>query len=106
MSLLTKIIYAMTPETLNIIGLFASIIGTLILAFCIIPFLYSMKMVIDAHEIFILSILHPTKPVVQVTGVQIHMNLNKKKYQFYSWIGVFFIICGFLAQLTSYLFLK
>lgn len=93
----------MTPTTLNIIGLVCNIIGTVILAFSLNNYIRSMRLAIDAHELYILSVNHPTKPVVQVTGTDVHMNRDKKKASFFSRIGVFLVIAGFLFQLSSYL---
>lgn len=93
----------MTPTTLNIIGLICNITGTVILAFSLNSYIRSMRLAIDAHELYILSVNHPTKPVVQVTGTDVHMNRDKKKASIFSWIGVFLVIAGFLCQLSSYL---
>jgi hypothetical protein len=73
----------MTPTTLNIIGLVCNIIGTVILAFSLNNYIRSMRLAIDAHELYILSVNHPTKPVVQVTGTDFHMNRDKKKRQYF-----------------------
>lgn len=93
----------MTPTTLNIIGLVCNIIGTVILAFSMNSYIRSMRLAIDAHELYILSVNHPTKSVVQVTGTDVHMNRDKKKASIFSWIGVFLVVAGFFCQLSSYL---
>lgn len=93
----------MTPTTLNIIGLVCNIIGTVILAFSLNSYIRSMRLAIDAHELYILSVNHPTKPVVQVTGTDVHMNRDKKKASIFSWFGVFLVVAGFVSQLSSYL---
>ena len=93
----------MTPTTLNIIGLVSNIIGTVVLAFSLNNYIRSMRLAIDAHELYILSVNHPTRPVVQVTGTDVHMNRDKKKATIFSWIGVFLVVAGFVCQLYSYL---
>lgn len=93
----------MTPTTINIIGLTANIIGTVILAFSLGAYIRSMRLAIDAHELYILSVNHPTRPVVQVTGTDVHMNRDKKIASFFSWLGVILVIGGFVCQLSTYL---
>lgn len=93
----------MTPTTLNIIGLIANISGTIILAFSLSAYVSSMRMAIDAHELFILSLNHPTRPIVQVTGTDTHMDRDEKKATFFSWLGVILVVAGFICQLISYL---
>ena len=94
----------MTVTELNIIGLSANILGTIILAFSLAAYIRSMRLAIDAHELFILSYLHPSKgPIVQVTGTDIHMNRDKKKASLFSWIGVVLVIVGFICQIIAYL---
>ena len=92
----------MTPTTLNIIGLGCNILGTIILAFSLSAYISSMRLAIDGHELFIMSYNHPTKPIVQVTGTDTHMNRDKKKSSFFSWLGVVLVVFGFISQLTSY----
>jgi len=89
---------------LNIIGLIANIIGTIILAFSISGYIKSMRLAIDGHELFIVSYLTPHKPVVQVTGTDEHMNRDEKKYSIFTWIGIIFVISGFTCQLSSHIF--
>ena len=93
----------MTPTTLNIIGLVANIIGTIILAFSLSAYISSMRLAIDAHELYILSVNHPTRPIVQVTGTDEHLNRDEKKSAFFSWLGVVLVVVGFICQLTSYI---
>jgi hypothetical protein len=88
---------------LNIIGLIANIIGTIILAFSISGYIKSMRLAIDGHEFFILSYFHPQKPTVQVTGTDVHMNRDEKKYSIFTWIGIIFVISGFTCQLLSHI---
>ena len=84
---------------LSIVGLVANIIETIILAFSINGYIKSMRLAIDGHELFIISYLQPPKPIVQVTGTDIHMNKDKRIYSMLSWIGVIFVIGGFICQL-------
>ncbi len=93
----------MTPATLNIIGLVANIIGTIILAFSLSAYIRSMRLAIDAHELYILSVAHPTKPIVRVTGTVVHLNRDKQKSAHFSWLGVILVVIGFFCQLTSYI---
>ncbi len=94
----------MTLTELNIIGLCANILGTIILAFSLGAYIRSMRLAIDAHELFILSYLHPNRgPIVQVTGTNVHMNRDKKRASLFSWIGVLLVIFGFICQIITYL---
>ncbi|MTH14148.1 hypothetical protein [Flavobacterium sp. LC2016-01] len=93
----------MTSTTLNIIGLITNIVGTIILAFSLNKYIRSIRMAIDAHELFIKSICHPTKPVIQVTGTNSHMNRDKKIAAILSWLGVGLVLLGFIFQLASYI---
>jgi len=93
----------MAPTTLNIIGLVLNILGTIILAFSLSGYINSLRMAIDAHEIFITSLNHPSKPVVQVTGTDVHMNKDQKKSTVLLWVGVLIVVLGFFCQLLSYL---
>ncbi len=93
----------MTPTTLNIIGLVANIIGTIILAFSLSAYISSIRLAIDAHELYILSVTHPAKPIVRVTGTDVHLNRDEKKSAFFSWLGVILVVVGFICQLTSYI---
>ena len=90
--------------TLNVIGLTANIIGTIILAFSLSSYIRSMRLAIDGHELYILSVNHPDKrkPIVQVTGTDTHMERDRKRSGTLSWIGIFFVIAGFVMQLWSY----
>ncbi|MES2728283.1 MAG: hypothetical protein V4643_14335 [Bacteroidota bacterium] len=92
----------MTPTTLNIVGLTSNIIGTVILAFSLNNYIRSMRLAIDAHELYILSVNNPTQPIVQVIGTDVHMNRDKKRATFFSWLGVALVVAGFLCQLYSY----
>lgn len=93
----------MTPNTLNVIGLVCNIIGTLILAFSLNSYIRSMRLAIDTHELYILSVNNPTRPIIQFTGTHVHMNRGKKKATIFSWVGVFLVVTGFASQLFSYL---
>lgn len=93
----------MTPTTLNIIGLTSNIIGTVILAFSLNSYIRSIRLAIDAHELYILSVNNPTRPTIQVTGAGVHMNRDKKHATVFSWIGVILVVAGFISQLYSYL---
>ncbi len=96
----------MDSTTLNIIGLFANIVGTVILAISLSSYIRSMRLAIDAHELYILSVNHPTKPIVVMTGTDVHMDRDKKKSNFLSWLGIVLVIGGFVSQLSSYLILS
>ena len=89
---------------LNVAGLIANILGTLILAFSLNGYIKSMRLAIDAHELFIVSYNHPNKrlPIVQVTGTDVHMNRDRKRSSSFSWVGIFFVVAGFGLQLISY----
>lgn len=89
-------------KTLNIIGLIANIIGTIILAFSLSSYIRSIRMAIDAHELFVISHNHPTKPIIQISGTDIHMNRDKKRATLFSWLGVSLVVIGFICQLSSY----
>jgi hypothetical protein len=92
----------MTPATFNIIGLVANIIGTIILAFSLSAYIGSMRLAIDAHELYILSVNNPRGPIYQITGTDVHMKRGKKNATFFSWLGVILVVSGFIFQLTSY----
>jgi len=89
---------------LNVAGLIANILGTLILAFSLNGYIKSMRLAIDAHELFIVSYNHPNKklPIVHVTGTDEHMNKDRTRSSRFSWIGIFFVVAGFGLQLISY----
>ena len=89
---------------LNVAGLIANILGTIILAFSLNGYIKSMRLAIDAHELFIFSFNHPNKklPVVHVTGTDEHMNRDRKISSRFSWVGIFFVVTGFVLQLISY----
>jgi hypothetical protein len=91
----------MTPTLLNIIGLVSNILGTIILAFSLSAYISSMRLAIDGHELFIMSYFNPNRPIVQVTGTDVHMNRDKKKSSFFSLLGVVLVVLGFVCQLTS-----
>ncbi|MEJ5266529.1 MAG: hypothetical protein WHW07_01815 [Bacteroidales bacterium] len=89
---------------LNIIGLCANILGTIILAFSLEAYISSMRLAIDAHELFILSYLNPNRgPIVQVNGTDVHMIRDKKRATLFSWIGIVLVIIGFVCQIVAYL---
>ncbi len=93
----------MVSTSLNIIGLIANIIGTVILAFSLSSYISSMRIAIDVHELFINSLSHSTQPVVQVTGTDVHMNRDKIRSTCFSLLGVSLVVIGFVCQLSSYL---
>jgi hypothetical protein len=94
----------MTETELNIIGLCANILGTIILAFSIGSYISSIRLAIDAHELFIQSLLHPNRgPIVQVTGTDVHMNRDRKRANSFTWFGVLLVIVGFAIQIYAIL---
>lgn len=95
----------LTSNSLNIIGLIANILGTLILAFSINGYIRSMRLAIDAHELYITSVTTRKThlPVYHVTGTDTHMNRDRKRSGIYSWIGIAFVLIGFALQLYSYM---
>lgn len=95
----------MTIIELNIIGLSANILGTIILAFCLGSYISSMRLAIDGHELFILSLMHPKKgPIIQVTGTDTHMKRDRKRANIFSWIGVTLVVVGFAFQIYALLY--
>ena len=94
----------LTPTSLNIIGLIANIIGTVILAFSINGYIKSMRMAIDAHELYILSVNDKQGgPIYQITGTDVHMNRDRKRGGIFTILGILFVLVGFLTQLTSFI---
>jgi uncharacterized membrane protein len=93
----------MNNVILNIAGLSASIVGTVILAFSINSYLSAMKLKLQAHELTLLSILHPNRgPIIEVTGVDVHMKRGERISAVFTVIGVLLVIAGFICQLLPY----
>lgn len=86
---------------LNIIGLLSNIIGSIILAFSLGSYISSLRLAIDAHELQLLSILNPNKPLIQVTGVDVHLNRDNKLSNIKTWVGVILLIGGFIIQIVA-----
>jgi hypothetical protein len=93
-----------TATCFNVAGLIANIIGTIILAFSLNGYIKSIRLAIDAHELYILSVNHPNRrlPIYQVTGTDTHMNRDRRRSGIFSWVGLFFVLAGFALQLYSY----
>lgn len=87
---------------LNLTGLILNITGTVILAFSLSAYIQSMRLAIDGHELFIMSYFSTKKPMIQVTGTDVHMERDRKKAGIYSWVGVFLVLLGFVFQISSY----
>ena len=92
----------MTQTTLNIIGLFANISGTVILAFSLNNYIRSIRNAINAHDIYIKSVNDPSLPKIIITGTDQHLNRDKKSSNLFTLIGVILVIAGFVFQLYSY----
>lgn len=92
----------MKPDTLNIIGLSLNITGTVILAFSLSAYINAIILAIQAHELEILSIQHPNRPRLKVTGTDWHLKKGKRKAIWFSLVGVFLVIGGFVFQIISY----
>jgi hypothetical protein len=94
-----------TPTSLNIAGLIFNILGTIILAFSLNGYIRSMRLAIDAHELYILSVnsTDKSKPIIQITGTDVHMNRDRKRAGLFSWLGIFLVVAGFVLQLYSYI---
>lgn len=101
MGLEPMITVVMTATALNIFGLVANIVGTIILAFSLNSYISSMRLAINAHELFMASFDDPRGTYV-VTGTDVHMNKGRKKASFFSWLGVILVVAGFLLQLFAY----
>lgn len=86
---------------LNIIGLSSNIIGSIILAFSLGSYISSLRLAIDAHELQLLSILNPKKPLIQVTGVDVHLNRDNKLSTIKIWFGILLLIGGFIIQIIA-----
>lgn len=88
------------PTWLNVIGLSSNIIGTIILAFSLSDYIGAMRLALDAHELFIMSYLNNTgKPIVRVTGMDWHLKKGEKAGKYFTFLGVFLVILGFILQL-------
>lgn len=92
----------MTATIFNIVGLVSNIVGTIILAFSLSKYIRSMRMAIDAHELYITSVNNTRGPIVKVTGTEVHMNRDEKYASFFSWLGVILVALGFICQLSSF----
>ena len=92
----------MTQTALNIIGLFANISGTVILAFSLNNYIRSIRNAINAHEIYIRSVIDPLLPKIVISGTDQHMNRDKKTSNLVTLIGIILVVAGFVFQLYSY----
>ncbi len=92
----------MTQTALNIIGLFANISGTVILAFSLNNYIRSIRNAINAHEIYIRSVNDPLLPKIVISGTDQHMNRDKKTSNLVTLIGIILVVAGFVFQLYSY----
>jgi len=93
----------MTQTALNIIGLFANISGTVILAFSLNNYIRSIRNAINAHEIYIRSVNDPSLPKIVISGTDQHMNRDKKTSNVVTLIGIILVVAGFVFQLYSYI---
>jgi hypothetical protein len=91
----------MTQTALNIIGLFANILGTVILAFSLNNYIRSIRNAINAHEIYIRSVNDPSLPKIVISGTDQHMNRDKKTSNVVTLIGIILVVAGFVFQLYS-----
>ncbi len=91
----------MTATALNISGLVANIVGTVILAFSLNSYISSMRLAIDAHDLFV-STFDDSRGIIQVTGTDVHMNRGRKNASIFSWLGVALVVTGFILQLSAY----
>lgn len=92
----------MTATALNVTGLIANIAGTVILAFSLNSYIRSMRLAINAHELFMLTFGSPTGTYA-FTGTDVHMNRGRKKASFFSWLGIILVVIGFVLQLYAYM---
>jgi hypothetical protein len=64
----------------------------------------SLLIAIDAHELYITSSNHPTKPTLIVQGTDVHIKRGKKMSKIYTRAGLVLVIIGFIMQLSAYIF--
>lgn len=91
-----------TISTLNILGLSAGIIGTIILAISLGRFLKALRLAVTAHEIFIESSLRGGN-IVQITGTDLHIARGSKNAASLTVTGLVLVVIGFTLQLLQYL---
>lgn len=91
-----------TILTLNILGLTAGIIGTIILAISLGRLLKALRLSVTAHEIFIESFTSGGN-VVKLTGTDLHIARGSKNAATLTFVGLLLVITGFVLQLLQYL---
>jgi len=91
-------------DKLNLVGLCLNILGSIILAFSLGSLLRAILLALKAKELEILSMQHPIKQALKVTGIETHLNKGKKRAANFSWLGVILVIGGFVFQICAFFF--
>lgn len=76
--------------TLLIAGLILNLAGIFALIISLTRYFSGVEIMLTAHETYILSVNNPSKPIVQITGTDVHLGKDKKQLK----RGIFIsIIC-------------
>jgi len=89
-------------SVLLICGLSSGLIGTIIIAFSISSITRVIKMVIDAQEIFAMSLTQTPTPTI-ITGLDKQLQKAKKTSGLKILLGLLLLAIGFALQLISIL---
>lgn len=84
-----------------IAGLILSFSGILILISSLTRYFSGVEIMLNAHETYILSVNQPLKPVIAVTGADVHLAKGKKQLQRGIFISIICFVTGFGLLMTA-----
>ena len=86
------------PVVLALVGLALAFVGSLILAFSLNSLLTTFSFAIDAHDLTIETLVHPTANVPVFTGIDTHLRKGEKSARFRTVLGVLMLGIGSSLQ--------
>lgn len=85
----------------TIIGLVLNSLGILLLMYSFYQYVTSAEIMLNAHEVYILSVNSRSNPVTQVTGADYHLNRGKKFLSIGLPISAILILAGTALQILQ-----
>lgn len=88
-----------------IAGLTLYLVGILTLIISLTGYFKGVELMLTAHETYILSVNQTSKPIVQITGTDVHLRKAQKKLKKGILISIICFVTGFALQMAALIIL-
>lgn len=96
-----------TIEKIELIaGLIFNLAGILTLIISLTNYFKGIEIMLTAHETYILSVNQTSKPIIQITGADVHLKNAQKKLKRGTLISIICFVVGFSLQMTALVILS